>query len=322
MTPRLSQILFLLFFITMATSCKKDLLYWEKVQKLNSNTTNSLYRVRFLSNNICIAAGGEIFDSSIVIRSIDGGYTWSAYTNPAHEIAMFGMGISPSGKIYLCGVYGNVLYSNDTGLTWQYGRITDYNHYVGASFPTPDTGVFVSTVLNRGSTITRLDTNFNILSEDTLNFGLNDIYMTNSTTGYAVGYGAVLKTSNLWNTWNIQNVQGDDFTAMDIHGNEIWMCGAAGGIYHTLDGGATWQRQRNGNDFTLPRYYLRSIVFKDEMNGWAVGDNGKVIHSDDGGNHWMEYKTFTTSGLKSIALCPNGDLLVCGDNGSLYRITP
>jgi photosystem II stability/assembly factor-like uncharacterized protein len=62
------------------------------------------------------------------------------------------------------------------------------------------------------------------------------------------------------------------------------------------------------------------IVFKDAQNGWAVCDNGKMIHTDDGGKHWAEYEQFTTSSLRGITLCPNNDLLVVGDNGSIFRL--
>ena len=100
------------------------------------------------------------------------------------------------------------------------------------------------------------------------------------------------------------------------------MCGSNGGIYHTYNGGNSWERFRNGNDISLPRYHLQSIIFKDNLNGWAVGESGKMIHTDDGGRHWEEYDQFTTSNLFSVAICPNGDLLVAGDGGALYRIIP
>ncbi len=251
-----------------------------------------------------------------------GGYTWSATSNTDAPKEMFGMGVSPNGNIYLCGVDGDVLHSKDNGTTWQFNRIYDWLHYDGGTFPTPDTGIFVSTVLQRQCTITRIDSSFNILDEKTFLFGLNNIYMTSQSTGYVIGYGTVMKTTDRGNTWNFQDVNGDNFNAMDIHGDEIWMCGYTGSIFHTTDGGNSWQRLRNGNDITLPRYYLMDIVFKDELNGWAVCDNGKMIHTDDGGNHWEEYNQFTTASLRSIALCPNGDLLAAGDNGAIYRITP
>ena len=275
-----------------------------------------------MGDNTCIIAGGIEFDQSVILRSVDGGYTWSSYSDTDAKKEMFGMGLSPNGIIYLSGVDGDVLHSKDSGKTWQFNRINNWDVYYGGYFPSPDTGIFVSTVLQRQCTIARVDSNFNFIDQQTFLFGLNNIYMTSARTGYIIGYGTVMKTTNTGTTWNFQNVDNDNFTAMDIHGDEIWMCGFNGGIYHTTNGGNNWQRLRNGNDVTLPRYYLWDIVFKDEQNGWAVCDNGPVIHTDDGGQHWEEYDQFTTNALRSIAVCPNGDLLAAGDNGSIFRIIP
>lgn len=312
---------FFLFVIIFFNSCKKDLLHWQKVQQLNSNTTATLNNVRFMGGNICIAAGGSTFYQSDIVRSTDGGYTWSAYSNTSAPKEMYGMGISPYGIIYLCGIDGDVLYSKDSGNTWKFNRIGDWLVYRGGYFPSPDTGIFVSTILQRQCTITRIDSNFKILDEKTHLFGVNNIYPAGQRTSYLIGYGTVMKTTDNGNTWNFQDVAGDNFMAMDIHGEEIWMCGYNGSIFHTTNGGNNWQQMRNGDDVTLPRYNLLGIVFKDALNGWAVCDDGKVIRTDDAGNHWMEYDRFTTSALRSIAICPNGDLIVAGDNGNLFRIT-
>ena len=303
-------------------SCKKDLLHWQKVAQLNSNTTAPLNNIRFVGNNICIAAGGVKYTQSVIVRSTDGGYTWAASSDSSAPKEMYGMDVSPRGMIYLSGIDGDVLHSKDSGQTWSYNRINTFLVYFGGTFPTPDTGIFVSAVLQRQSTITRIDSNFNILDEQTFLFALNNIYMVSATTGYVIGYGTVMKTTDRGNNWIVQDVVGDNFMAMDIHGDEIWMCGYAGSVYHTTDGGTHWQKMRNGNDITLPRYDLLDIVFKDEQNGWAVCDDGKVLHSDDGGNHWEEYDRFTSNALRSIAICPNNDLLVAGDNGSIFRIVP
>ena len=308
--------------ITLFVSCKKDLLHFQKVQQLNSNTAAKLNNVRFINDSICIAAGGFTFQQSIILRSVDGGYTWVAGSSPDAPKEMYGMGISPNGTVYLSGIDGDVLHSKDSGKTWQFNRINDWLVYRGGYFPTPDTGIFVSTILQRQCTITRVDSNFNIIDEQTFLLGLNDMYMATPDIGYAIGYGTVMKTSNRGNTWSFQDVQGDNFTAMDIHGEEIWMCGANGGIYHSYNGGNDWKTLRNGNDITQKRYMLRSILFKDASHGWACGDNGVVLYSNDAGNHWMEYDHFTTNTLRSIALCPNGDLLMAGDNGALYRLIP
>ena len=85
--------------------------------------------------------------------------------------------------------------------------------------------------------------------------------------------------------------------------------------------GNHWQQYRNGNSLALPHYGLRCILFKDEHNGWAAGDGGKLIRTDDGGQHWAEYDQFTNSTIRSLAICPNGDLLAAGDEGILFRLT-
>jgi photosystem II stability/assembly factor-like uncharacterized protein len=259
---------------------------------------------------------------STMLRSTDGGYTFTATTDTDAPKEMYGMGVSANGTMYLCGVDGDVLRSRDQGLSWQFNRIGDWLHYFGGTFITPDTGIFVSSVLQRQGTITRIDSNFHIIDEQTFNFGMNNIYVVDANTAYLIGYGTVMKTTDRGSTWQFLNVANDNFTAMDIHGEEIWLCGYAGSVFHSTDGGQNWHRQRDGNDFTLPRYSMLDIVFKDRLNGWAVCDNGKMLYSNDGGNHWMEYDQFVTSALRSIALCPNGDVLVCGDNGNIFRLTP
>lgn len=316
------RLLLVLLFITLAAACKKDMLHASHVLRLSSNTTSTLDNIHFFNDSVCIVAGGSTFYQSTILKSTDGGYTWNTMSDPQAPKEMYGMGVSANGVIYLSGVDGDVLHSSDSGKSWRFNRINNWLIYQGGSFATADTGIFVSTILQRQSTITRVDSTFNILDQQNFTFGLNNVYLVNTTTAYAIGYGTVMKTTDRGNTWKFQDVQGDDFTAMNIHGDEIWMCGSNGGIYHTYDGGNHWECYRNGNDITLPRYYLRCVVFKDELHGWAVGDNGKFVRSDDGGRHWAEYPTFTASHLRSVAVCPNNDLLISGDGGVLVRVTP
>jgi photosystem II stability/assembly factor-like uncharacterized protein len=52
-------------------------------------------------------------------------------------------------------------------------------------------------------------------------------------------------------------------------------------IIKTLDGGKTWIEQDPG-----PYYYLRSVYFTDEQDGWAVGSYNAILHTTDGGKNW------------------------------------
>ena len=314
---------FSLVFITctlLVTSCKRDLLELDRAWRMDGGTNNRLNNIAFINDSICIAAGGSTFYQSTIIRSTDGGYTWKADSSSDAPKEMYGMGISPWGAVYLSGIDGDVLVSKDKGTTWQFHRIDNWLVYKGGAFATPDTGIFVSSVLQRECTITRVDSTFKILDEQTFKFGLNNIYFTDANTAYVLGYGAIMKTIDRGNNWSFLDIDGDNFTSMSIIGNEFWVCGAAGSIFHSTDAGAHWERFRNGNDITRRRYMLRSILFTTTQQGWAVGDDGLVIFSQDGGRNWMEYTAFTTNHLRSIALCPDGDLVIAGTNGGLYRI--
>lgn len=319
---RLGFIWGLVFFAVLA-GCKKDQLRVQQVvYTLQSNTTDRLDKIRFVGDKDCFVSGGEMFDRATVLHSTDGGVTWTASSHPDAGKAMFGMGVSPQGGLFMCGVDGTVLHTSDTGKSWKVGRILNWQHYVAVDYVTADTGVFISTILQRGGSIVQVDAAFNIIQEDSVKFGLNNVYMVSPKVGYVVGYGAVLKTSDYRKTWLFQDVHGDNFTAMDVHGEEIWMCGSNGGIYHTSNGGDKWECLRNGNSLALPRYMLRDILFTDADHGWAVGDDGLLIRTEDGGHNWMEYEHFTKHALRDIAKCPNGDLLIAGDAGSLYRVVP
>ncbi|MGB2270241.1 MAG: YCF48-related protein, partial [Cycloclasticus pugetii] len=62
-----------------------------------------------------------------------------------------------------------------------------------------------------------------------------------------------------------------------------WAVGHRGSIFHTADGGLTWetQLQDKGN-------YLRDIAFADKNNGWAVGHGSTIWHTADGGKIWTK----------------------------------
>lgn len=61
-----------------------------------------------------------------------------------------------------------------------------------------------------------------------------------------------------------------------------WIVGGAGAIWHTSDGGTSWQRQLSN---TTER--LDGVAFCDSSHGFAVGWNGTILATTDGGTHWL-----------------------------------
>ena len=80
-----------------------------------------------------------------------------------------------------------------------------------------------------------------------------------------------------------QTIVDDLFGVNFISAKEGWVSGRAGAIYHTADGGVTWQLQKTNTDITLG-----SVFFLDANNGWAVGDASTILHTRDGGKTWVK----------------------------------
>lgn len=85
-----------------------------------------------------------------------------------------------------------------------------------------------------------------------------------------------------------------------MHGGEIngifflgdglrgWTAEDGTRVRRTLDGGVTWQYCLVDTDNLETRVPLLNVFFFDQSNGWAVGTEGVVFKSTDGGANWSD----------------------------------
>ena len=105
----------------------------------------------------------------------------------------------------------------------------------------------------------------------------------------AVGGGAIWRLSAAKQWENVQGAPSSqpisgafDFAAVASSGENLWCAGSPGTvIFHSVDGGNTWNPQSTGQ-----RLPLRDLTFVDDDNGWAVGEQGVILHTSDGGTTW------------------------------------
>jgi photosystem II stability/assembly factor-like uncharacterized protein len=76
-----------------------------------------------------------------------------------------------------------------------------------------------------------------------------------------------------------QNLFGTCLTSADTG----WMVGELGRIFHTTDGGQTWERQ--SADTARP---FLAISCLDDQHAWIAGKEGIVYSTGDGGNTWKK----------------------------------
>lgn len=63
--------------------------------------------------------------------------------------------------------------------------------------------------------------------------------------------------------------------------------------------------------------FLYGVFFNDSLNGWAVGDEGLILHTSDGGNNWQIQETNVGSWLLGVHFIDNNNGWVVGDFGRI-----
>jgi photosystem II stability/assembly factor-like uncharacterized protein len=144
-------------------------------------------------------------------------------------------------------------------------------------------------------------------STATINTGIYSISFKDNNTGYAAGL-EVHRTINgsTTNTWDkvtffptivhkegsyiVQAIPGTDIVYVWSKDNN----NKKGPTWKSTDNGVTWQE-------VAPTYEnLNGIHFVNETHGWAVGDNGTILHTEDGGNTWTKQNSGTTLNLLNV----------------------
>jgi photosystem II stability/assembly factor-like uncharacterized protein len=67
--------------------------------------------------------------------------------------------------------------------------------------------------------------------------------------------------------------------------------------------------------------HLYGVYFFDRYNGWAVGDNGTIIHTSNGGSTWGAQTSGTTVPLNGVCFVTKNKGWIVGNQGKiLYTV--
>jgi photosystem II stability/assembly factor-like uncharacterized protein len=94
-----------------------------------------------------------------------------------------------------------------------------------------------------------------------------------------------------------------------------WICGDAGTLLKTNDGGQTWTQ------VTVTGVDLSSVIFLDSQTGIAVGDAGIIIRTTDGGASWNFINSGTTSQLRGVSKGSGNLVFAAGRDGAVVVST-
>ncbi len=106
-----------------------------------------------------------------------------------------------------------------------------------------------------------------------------------------------------------------------VDANEGWAVGDEGVIWHSIDGGAHWERQPSG-----VRGSLRSLHFLNPYTGWVAGREelpggrsaGVLLYTDDGGIRWHRVLLGALPGLNVVRFVDERTGYAAGDGDDLF----
>lgn|GEM_PF-1627536 len=92
---------------------------WNVIFHDDSGSAPLFYDMQFLNKDVGFIVGGEKYPAleQIIMRTTDGGETWSKIIKE-DEYPLAHISIVNERNIWICG-YGNILFSSDTGITWE-----------------------------------------------------------------------------------------------------------------------------------------------------------------------------------------------------------
>ncbi len=107
-----------------------------------------------------------------------------------------------------------------------------------------------------------------------------------------------------------------------VDGREGWAAGDDGAIWHSIDGGQTWERQKSGTRATLTGIhfltpYTGFVAGRTELPG-DLGSSGVLLATADGGITWNEVASGVLPGLNAVKFFDEKNGLVCGDSCGAY----
>jgi len=248
-----------------------------------SNTYATLTLVKFFDDNT-----GWIYGEGQILKTTNGGENWillNAPSGPAYFLT------NDLGWIFN---FPYCLATTDGGVSWD----TLYTHSL---FFSPEKMCFINGNLGfiKGATeginphplnLKTVDGGFNwegfSFPGYELLAGWASLSFIDDSVGWACCnglpstnlYGFVAKTTDAGESWVLQLNTGALF--LDIFFNDTnngWTV-EGDSIWHTSDGGISWNNQS-----TETSDFWHSIHFTNENNGWAVGENGKILHTFSGG---------------------------------------
>jgi photosystem II stability/assembly factor-like uncharacterized protein len=288
---------------------------WKNVS--TTSITNDLTCVSCVNPSLYFAAGF----SGTVIRSTDGGATWSTLPAPGTE-NLYAVHFIDTNRGVVLGNTGASYYTTNGGRSWQDQRNNYYRYtYRNASFTDPMNGVAVGSDGMGGGGVVQTTDGGASWTDRTGIFttppGVSPLYgvgFASPTVGCVVGVNAsIYTTTNPSNDWKTVNsgMVGTFFSAAMPDPQTITIVGDNGVIYHSTNFGALWSPQISPYNSRLS-----AVAFADANHGIIAGFANVILYTINGGANWVDMSSGSTD-YYGVAMSDQFHAVVVGKGGAI-----
>lgn len=248
---------------------------------------------------------------------------------------LFSVSFPTEEKGWACGRRGTILHTDDGGGTWIRQRSGTVLTLSGIHFFDSMNGIAVG---QEGTILRTEDGGKNWTKEKSpVDYFLMDVHCLSASKAVIVTERThILQSEDGGKKWTVI-FKDKDFIlkALSFYDERNgWAVGEYGYIYHTDDGGANWKNQAGQYGFSqetgelIGDKYLFDVMALSQKEVWAVGIDGCVKKSVDGGEVWVEVlsgapKThlycIVSDREKGIFIGGKGVLLASYDSGRHWK---
>ncbi len=212
-----------------------------------SGVTEILNDVYFVSETVGYAVG-SIGTTETVIKTTDGGLTWTNLTldNASDKRDFYGVYFTDANNGYVVGKWGTVVKTTDGGANWTRQTTTGGNHLLDVTFVNSTTGFIVG---NNSNIFKTTDGGVTWVQKNSGSSGIAEVFFLDENNGFVAGLGnTLMKTTDggeNWATMVNDRFANESYLSVSFTDNNTGytsMWGDDGNPYFltTVDGGSSW----------------------------------------------------------------------------------
>ncbi len=339
------------------------------ISRTITSTSSNLYSIHFIDeNNGWVAGSIDAEGNTPVLFTDDGGESWtsisSEYRGNFRSIYVledgYFVGVGLSGLIsttldngitvqnlpdepirdlysivftdsengWIAGGGGTLLNTTDGGVNWEMIKRTDQDRFDDIFFADEMNG-WIAGSNGQIRKTTDGGQNWEIIETDAT-ANLHSITFTDPDNGWASGAsGTLLKTNDAGESW-MEVDSGVSFLLESVEfvdENTGFIAGGSfsdgGQILKTTDAGDTWEVIRTVDGRIIDMYFINETL------GFAVGQGGTILRTENGGENWIGRQSNTNSALNSVYFSDpdngwaagfQGETIFTNDGGDTWRV--